>query len=111
MKRKELLKLPVRDWDKITTYNAILVVPSGKKHDSGYMWMCIIGVDEKQNPVEIAACCDDIQWIIPEATEHDFRNDMYFPSGIIQFHSYKYNFKVKASLSTTEIELVIKPIK
>ena len=111
MKRKELLKLPVREWNRISVYNAILVVPSGKKHDSGYMWMCIIGLDNKANPVEIAAYCDDIRWIIPEPTNYDFSNDMYFPSGIIRFHSYKYNFKVGSSLSTTEIELVIKPIK
>jgi len=43
--RKELLALPKRDWDKETIYDSIAVVPSGKKHESGYGLIAIVGFD------------------------------------------------------------------
>lgn len=46
--RKALLALPRRAWDRVTDYDAILVVPTGKKHDSGYSLMAIVGVRGKK---------------------------------------------------------------
>lgn len=106
MKIKELRNLPVRKWDEPKEYRSIIVISSGKKHDSGWALMYIIGIDEKRNPIEIAACCDDICWKIPSPQEFDFRNDMYFPSGAVHFWSAKYNFHVGSSLSSTDIVLV-----
>lgn len=103
MKRKELLDLPFRKWDEVKAYTSIAVVPSGKKHDSGWALMYIIGLDSEKRPVEIAAACDDICWEIPAAAGHNFRNDMFYPSGIIHFWSNGYSFKVGASLSSTDV--------
>ena len=41
MKIKELRNLPFRKWDEVKTYKSIVVVPSGKKHDSGWALMYI----------------------------------------------------------------------
>ena len=109
IKVKELLKLPKRKWDKTKTYGSILVISTRRKHDSGYMVMCIIGCDEKQNPKEICSYCDDICWKFPKDFDtigYNFRNDMLYPSGVIQFWSSRYDFEVGHSLSSTTITLV-----
>jgi hypothetical protein len=111
MNKKELLKLPYRKWDEIKEYNSIVIIPSGKKHPSGWMIMCVIGCDEDRCPIEIVACCDDISWIIPNnINEWDFRNDMYYPSGIIRYWSDEYNFQVGVSFISTLITLVKKVV-
>jgi len=109
MKRKELLALPVREWNKESYYDSVLIVPTGRKHDSGYMLMAIVGVI-KGEPKEIAAYCDDIGWHTPAPkvygdgyTIADIRTDMFYPSGIIQIWG-RGIFKVGTGLSTTDIE-------
>ena len=106
LKIKELRQLPFRDWDKTKTYKSIIVISSGKKHDSGWALMYIIGLDGERKPIEIAAACDDICWKIPKATNYDFRNDMYYPSGVIHFWSNGHSFKVGCSLSSTDVFLI-----
>jgi hypothetical protein len=106
MKLSELKKLPVRDWKERKTYKSLVVIPSGKKHDSGWALMYVIGLDGKKNPIEIAAVCDDICWKIPSATDYNFRNDMFYPSGAIHFWSNEHSFVVAESLSTTDVFLI-----
>jgi hypothetical protein len=108
MKLKELRNLPFRKWDEIKTYDTIVVIPSGKKHSSGWALMYIIGMDHKRNPIEIAAACDDICWKIPDINNYNFRNDMFYPSGAIHFWSNEYLFRVGSSLSSTTVTLVKK---
>jgi hypothetical protein len=106
LKINELRKLPFRGWNNVTTYKSILVISSGKKHDSGWAMMYIIGLDVKHNPIEIAAACDDICWKIPTETDYNFRNDMFYPSGAIHFWSRTHSFKVGSSLSSTDVFLI-----
>ena len=109
MKIKDLRNLPFREWNEVKTYNSILVIPSGKKHDSGWALMYIVGCDKNKQPIEIAAACDDIHWNIPNVLpNYSLRNDMFYPSGVICFWSNDYAFKVGASLSSTDIYLVKK---
>jgi hypothetical protein len=108
LKVSELRKLPVRDWNKESIYDSILVIPSGKKHESGWALMMIIGMNQN-TPLEIAAMCDDIHWHIPEKLDYDLRNDMYYPSGIIKYWSNRYKFKVGTSLSSTDVYLTNNP--
>jgi len=103
MKVKELLKLPIRDWTKITVYPSIAVVNSRKKHDSGWALMAIIGLNKEQEPIEIAAYCDDISW---DLNGLSLQNDMYYPSGVIRFWSRESQFEVGHGLSSTEIRLI-----
>lgn len=103
MKLKELLKLPRRKWDEETIYHSVAVINTRRKHDSGWAWMAIIGLNEEGKPIEIAAYCDDICW---DFNGLSFKNDMFCPSGIIHFWSNKAKFKVGASLSSTDITLI-----
>lgn len=108
MKVKDLRKLPKRDWDKPFEYDSILIVPSGKKHKSGYALIYIVGV-MVHTPIEIAAECDDICWIIPnDIRPQQVRTEMMYPSGIVHFWSDYYRYKVGNSLSSTNVYLVKK---
>lgn len=49
---------------------------------------------------------DDMFWKIPTATDYNFRNDMFYPSGAIHFWSNGHSFKVGESLSSTDVFLV-----
>ena len=108
MTLKELRSLPFRNWNETKLYKSIIVIPSGKKHESGWALMYIIGVNEEQIPFEIAAYCDDICWKMPTPIEYEFRNDMFYPSGAMHFWSRKYYFEVGSSLSSTGISLIQK---
>lgn len=102
-KRKDLLKLPERDWNKTTKYGAVSLVPTGKKHDSGYHLIAIVGYKDAE-PFEIAAYCDDVYWTF-NTTPGVFglRTDMYYPSGITHVWGREIDFEVGYSLSSTEI--------
>ena len=59
--RTGLLKGRARDWAEKSTYQNIFVVPTRKKHDSGWMLMAIVGM-LPDGSYELAAWCDDICW-------------------------------------------------
>lgn len=107
IKRKELLALPVRAWPDESTYDSLYLVPSGRKHESGYMCVAIVGIRDHK-PVEIAAFPDDIEWKMPQDTSYwgDMRMDCEYPSGILHPWSHRYAFKVGRALSSTTITLV-----
>ena len=110
MKINELKKLPFKDWKKTKRYDSILIIRSGKKHDSGWALIYIIGC-ENGDPVEIAASCDDIGWDVSAITnEYDLRSDMYYPSGVLRFWSNHYDFEIGRALSSTTITLVKRPL-
>lgn len=126
VKAKQLLALPRRPWDKVTDYDYLYIVPTRKKHDSGYMAMAIVGVclREKEAVGEIAAYCDDIVWSFPVRHPYDviekgkhtsiLRTDMLFPSGIARMWGsgeayFSGRFIVGLSLSSTNVELGVWP--
>lgn len=98
--RERLLKAKVRDWQKATTYEAIYLVPTRKKHDSGWMVMAIVG--RNGNKYEVAAHCDDICWnFATDKKEHSMHTDCTFPGGIV--HMWDAKFTVGTALSTTKV--------
>lgn len=123
IKRADLLKLPIRKWDESKVYDALYIVPTGKKHDSGYSLIAIVGVlQDKQQMAEIAAYCDDICWSFPLRHPYDhagkhshvLRIDCLYPSGIFRVwgsgeNYFKGRFRVGASLSSTDVDLVVYP--
>lgn len=118
MKRKDLLSLPRREWRIDSSYTSILITPTGRKHDSGFALMAIVGCDDDGSLMEIAAMCDDIQWVFPPSnglmlqgleTQYyyaDIQSDMYFPSGIIRMHTRHGRFIVGISLSSTQVTFI-----
>lgn len=116
VKKKELLSLPQRKWDIETEYDFVLIVPTGKKHDSKYGLIAIIGYNIETKLAEIAAICDDVCWRFPNGHPYEktgpwIRTDMYYPSNIIRMwiseeHYFKCKFKVGINVSSTDVSLV-----
>jgi hypothetical protein len=102
--REELLRLPVRSWDAVGKYKSIVIVPTDELHDSGWRLMAIIGCDDDNEPKEIAAFCDDIQWLTPR-TDWGLNCDMLPRCNCMRFHSWEFSFVVGMSLSTTEVHV------
>ena len=110
---QELLALPVRDWDKTSQYDSILLLPSNIVHDSGYQCMVIIRIIN-HTPIEIACnCCDDIEWIAPDA----IKVGNLYPIGQMRmdclptskaFHAWNrgIKFQVESALSSITIEVI-----
>ena len=120
IKKKELLALPNRNWNEKSIYDYLYLVPTGKKHDSGYSLIAIVGVilNDKNLNAEIAATCDDINWYLenhPYNRPSQFyrgyaglRTDCEYPSGIMKVwgsaeHYFDTKFEVGESLSSTNV--------
>lgn len=104
--KKELLALPKRNWSETSTYDSVLLVSTRRKHDSGYNYFAVVGVDEKGTPVEIAAFMDDFRYInylspadcVLPALGFAFDCSM---AGVFRLHSNYYKICVGCETSTT----------
>lgn len=109
--RKELKALPVRPWaSEDGFWDSLLIFPEGRKHDSGWGLMTIVGC-RKQVPIEILVPgCDDIAYESKGAQRHynSMRMDCVHGSKCMHVWSNFYKFKVGAALSSVTIELITK---
>lgn len=118
-----LKNLPFRDEDNCDrNYNNLLIVPTGKKHNSGFMKIAIIGVVRHNGRLgesaryweeaEICAYPDDILWHIPPGEDvgssmlYNLRTDCFYPSGTLRVWLYGYEFRVSFPLSSTDIYVI-----
>ncbi len=104
--RKELLALPVREWNAESEYDSLTIVPTYKVHDSGYRLMAIVGHIDGKGPKEIAAFCDDINWSVPAPISTWIKTDMTTASNCAHMWGNGLRFRVGHSLSSTGIEVV-----
>lgn len=97
MTRKELLAVPKREWDeKLTKVRVVYILPSRRKHDSGYS--CMDFVAETPNGlVGFGGCCDDVCL----SGEH-FRIDCEYPSGIIRIWNSHNRFTISSDSSSID---------
>lgn len=64
MRRKDFLTLPVKDAFKedIGEYKSLVIIPTGKMHDSGFQIMHFVPVNENEEPIcRICGCSDVIE--------------------------------------------------
>jgi hypothetical protein len=125
--RAALLALPERKWDAVTVYDFIYIVPTKRKHDSGWTLQAIIGAVRQTGDLvgEIAAYCDDVCWSFPLRHPYDgikdgkhgmiMRTDCHWPSGIFRIWAsgesyFCGRFKVGCALSSTDVDLVLEPV-
>ena len=110
-KKEELLTLPRKPLSEERIYKYIMIVPTKRKHDSGWRLMALIGatkVDEhKYRPTELIGFCDDIHWIIPKDVKpyETLRTDMTL-SNCIRVWSDYYKMQVGCVTSSTDIILI-----
>ena len=114
--KKALLSLPHRKWDDDNPrYDSLLIFSTGKRHESGFAKMAIIGVREGM-PVEVCTICsDDIEWKLPPAKTYgsknefaigQFRTECIIKSGALHVWVREGKFRVGPSLSSVVIELL-----
>ena len=97
MTRTELLNLPKRKWDVILHgVNGVYVIPSGRKHDSGYACMDFVATfEDGRPPVRFGGVCDDVSF-----DGNGFRMDCEYPTRIIHIWNCRSPFSVSDDLSS-----------
>ena len=106
--RKELASAPWREsWLLPTSYPSIYLLPSRKKHDSGYHLIHIVGRNS-DGSLETAAACDDVCWIVdsPGGDKFAMRTDMTYPGGVAHIWGRGLTFTVGESLSSTDVTVM-----
>ena len=98
-KKRELLKLPFNR-DSNVHYESFLLVPDGKKHESGWGWIAMIGLID-DIPTCIAGYCDSLTVFDKWDIEHGYsdsvphvRFDATYPSGILHLWVRGYDMSV-----------------
>ncbi len=108
MNRKELLALPKRDWKAESTCDMIMLVPTGKKHDSGYAIMAVIEVTNN-TPTQIAGYCDHVEWRLDSKWELPLLGllncDMTHPTNIIRLWPSVGKLHIGRALSTVTVTI------
>lgn len=96
-RRKELLSVQRREWDNtLTGVSGVYVLPSGRKHGSGYTCMDFVA-ETKNGMVRFGGGCDDVRLI-----GCNFRMDCEYPSRIIHIWNSRNTFKITHDLSTID---------
>ena len=104
--QKDLLALPVRDWDALSEYDALYVVPTKETHESGYRLMAIVGASNKEGPIEIAAFCDDLCWEAANIRAMSVRMDMIPTNNCVHIWGNGVRFRVGRGLSSTSLFVI-----
>lgn len=95
MNREQLLQCPKREWDKhIEHAIGVYVIPTRKKHDSGYAIMEFVAETDSGEKIRFGGCCDDVSF----EGEH-FRMDCDFESKLIHIWN-RYKFTITDDVSS-----------
>ncbi len=101
-RRKELLSVPKRKWDDVIHgVDAVYIIPSGRKHESGYACMDFVASFDgnKGKPmVRFGGVCDDIR-----LNGNHFRIDCEYPSRIIRIWNDRTSFSITPDLSSINL--------
>lgn len=113
--KRDLLSLPSAKWDDPGWWDSLLIVPTPRKHESGFAHIAIIGVVEvgrTSEATKILAWPDDIQWPAQSGLSGlvdygGLHTDAYHPSGVLRLWSREYEFSTTAALSS--VTILIRP--
>ncbi len=107
LNRNNLKNLPIRK-NEVTQYSEIFLIPSGLKHESGYMTIAIVG-KLSDGSFEVCAYPDDIIWDMT-LLKQDYdctgmRTDCSYPGGILHLWGRMIKFVVGNAYSSTTIRV------
>lgn len=60
MRKEDFEKIEYRKWSDEITCSSLVVIPTDSLHDSGWMTMDIVALDEKMNPICRCGGCSDV---------------------------------------------------
>ena len=97
-RRKELLAVEKRSWDKeLTGVWGVYVIPSGRKHESGWACMDFVASMHDGELVRFGGICDDVSF-----NGGHFRMDCEHPSRIIHIWNSRGTFSISHDLSSID---------
>ena len=95
MTRKELLEIPHRgDLEILHNVSGVYVIPSGRKHDSGWAMMDFVATFEDGRKARFGGGCDDVAFY-----GGHFRMDCTHPERILHIWN-PYLFSISEDLSS-----------
>lgn len=102
MTKKELLEIPRRKWDEeLHGVCGVYVLPSRRKHDSGWACMDFVAVlDDNRPMIRFGGGCDDVSFY-----GYGFAMDCIYPSGIIHIWNRYRTFTVSRDLSSIDFKV------
>ena len=96
--KKSLLNIPKRKWNEpLKDIHSVYVIPSGRKHDSGYNCMDFIA-EGPDGLIRFGGGCDDVSF-----EGSFFRMDCMYPSGIVHIWNRK-GFSISPDVSSISFE-------
>jgi hypothetical protein len=96
MKRKELLSLVKRKWDDILHgVKGVYVIPSRRKHDSGWACMDFVAVMSDGTMIRFGGSCDDVSF-----RGNCFRMDCDYESKCLHIWNCRNTFSISADISS-----------
>lgn len=97
MNRKELLDCPLRDWDgDIKHAVGVYIIPTKKKHESGYAIMSFVAEIEGGKRIRFGGCCDDVS-----LNGNNFRIDCDFKTKLVHIWN-RHRFTITHDLSSID---------
>lgn len=98
MTREECLKVQPRKWDEeIYDVVCVYVLPSRRKHDSGYTCMDFVAQTGGGKLIRFGGGCDDVRF-----AGEGFRMDCDYPSRIIRIWNSRKRFYITRDLSSID---------
>ena len=96
-RRSELLSVPARDWDgDIRHAIGVYIIPSRRKHDSGYAIMDFVAVIKGGQMIRFGGCCDDVS-----LRGQNFRIDCEYGSKLVHVWN-RFPFTITRDLSSID---------
>ena len=94
LKKKEILELvpslPTSSKYTPLEFDSLLVIPTRKKHDSGYNCILVIGVNKGEAVCKITDWSDDLKFnVLDEDSMFRWVRMDCLPSGVLRIHSKK----------------------
>lgn len=92
-----------------SSYRSLLIVPSRRKHSSGFTQIQVVGVGPNEVLELITTYSDDLGFYMPTPLTEGYesiRMDCLYPSGIMRVWSNYFDFVVSFTSSSLVIKLV-----
>ena len=111
--RKKFLELPTRPWnEEISGLDAIVLLPTRHKHDSGFSCMDFVAIRDHKPLCLLSGCSDvvhvdGISAVLHQDREQNWSIDCLYPSGLMRF--FCMDRKLVAGIALSSFELFAMP--
>ncbi len=104
MTRKDFDSLPHRKWDEKIVFDSLVILPTRRKHDSGYRIIEAVAVIDGEARYKLTSCSDVIHigGIVPKSLQ-SYSIDCLLKSGLFQLWIVGKQMTCGPALSSFEI--------